>query len=418
MFTFLLGYLNRHKAQPVAMAQDPWGNNNDNKNNDQPPDLDELFNKLLRRNPRRSGSNNGGDSGNPAPYRLPGKLILLVLAVAFIGWLGSGVYTVRERENGVETFLGRYARTTKAGLNWHVPAPFGQVSKVDVTSISSMRVGEFKSQSGRVSTSDQRNGQMLTSDENIVEIGAAVQYRIRDAKNYLFQANQPEEVLRDIVISAIREVVGSNTVDDILIDKRGEWPQEAKQIIDKTLEQYNLGFEIVAFELQDARAPVEVQDAFEDAVRAREDEERLGLEAEAYARERIPVARGEAKRLLQAAQAYKAETLARAAADSSRFNNLLAAYRENPEVMRERLYLDTMANLYAHSNKVLVDADNARPILNLGGTPATTALPALQDDSSAADSSSTATAQPAAPTTVPARTPATNSRSNERSRSR
>ena len=417
MFTFLLGYLNRHKAQPVAMAQDPWGN--DNKNNDQPPDLDELFNKLLRRNPRRS--NNSGDNnsgGSPAPYRLPGKLILLVLAVAFIGWLGSGVYTVRERENGVETFLGRYARTTKAGLNWHVPVPFGQVSKVDVTSISSMKVGEFKSQSGRVSTSDQRNGQMLTSDENIVEIGAAVQYRIRDAKNYLFQANQPEEVLRDIVISAIREVVGSNTVDDILIDKRGEWPQEAKQIIDKTLEQYNLGFEIVAFELQDARAPVEVQDAFEDAVRAREDEERLGLEAEAYARERIPVARGEAKRLLQAAQAYKAETLARAAADSSRFNNLLAAYRENPEVMRERLYLDTMANLYAHSNKVLVDADNARPILNLGGTPATTSLPALQDDSSAADSSSTATAQPAAPTTVPARTPATNSRSNERSRSR
>ena len=416
MFTFLLGYLNRHKAQPVAMAQDPWGNNNDNKNNDQPPDLDELFNKLLRRNPRRSGSNNGGDSGSPAPYRLPGKLILLVLAVAFIGWLSSGVYTVRERENGVETFLGRYLRTTKAGLNWHFPAPFGQVSKVDVTSISSMRVGEFKSQSGRVSTSDQRNGQMLTSDENIVEIGAAVQYRIRDAKNYLFQANQPEEVLRDIVISAIREVVGSNSVDDILIDKRGEWPQEAKQIIDKTLEQYNLGFEIVAFELQDARAPVEVQDAFEDAVRAREDEERLGLEAEAYARERIPVARGEAQRHLQAAQAYKAETLARAAADSSRFNNLLAAYRENPEVMRERLYLDTMAGIYAQSNKVLVDADGARPIINLGDAPALPAPIAIQDNSAA--TTTPAAVPPANNSSNNTRTPATNSRSNERSRSR
>jgi hflK protein len=322
---------------------------------------------------------------------------------------------VRERENGVETFLGRYARTTKAGLNWHVPAPFGQVTKVDVTSISSMKVGEFKSQSGRISTSDQRNGQMLTSDENIVEIGAAVQYRIRDAKNYLFQANQPEEVLRDIVISAIREVVGSNTVDDILIDKRGEWPQEAKQIIEKTLEQYNLGFEIVAFELQDARAPVEVQDAFEDAVRAREDEERLGLEAEAYARERIPVARGEAKRLLQAAQAYKAETLARAAADSSRFNNLLAAYRENPEVMRERLYLDTMAGIYAHSNKVLVDADGARPIINLGDAPA---LPA----SLSSESTSTAASIPPAPLVAPAatnnKTPASNNSRNDRSRSR
>ena len=261
MFTFLLGHLSRRRPQPVAMAQDPWGNDNDgNKKNDQPPDLDELFNKLLRRNPRRNNGNSGGDNGGgPAVFRLSGKIILLILAALFVAWLSSGVYTVRERENGVETFLGRYSRTTKAGLNWHVPVPFGQVNKVDVTSISSMKVGEFKSQSGRVSTSDQRNGQMLTSDENIVEIGAAVQYRIRDAKNYLFQANQPEEVLRDIVISAIREVVGSNTVDDILIEKRGEWPQEAKQIIDKTLEQYNLGFEIVAFELQDARAPVEVR---------------------------------------------------------------------------------------------------------------------------------------------------------------
>ena len=385
MFTFLLGHLSRRRPQPVAMAQDPWGNDNDgNKKNDQPPDLDELFNKLLRRNPRRNNGNSGGDNGGgPTVFRLSGKIILLILAALFVAWLSSGVYTVRERENGVETFLGRYSRTTKAGLNWHVPVPFGQVNKVDVTSISSMKVGEFKSQSGRVSTSDQRNGQMLTSDENIVEIGAAVQYRIRDAKNYLFQANQPEEVLRDIVISAIREVVGSNTVDDILIEKRGEWPQEAKQIIDKTLEQYNLGFEIVAFELQDARAPVEVQDAFEDAVRAREDEERLP----AKARDKLALA----------------------------FNNLLAAYRENPAVMRERLYLDTMAGIYAQSNKVLVDADDARPIINLGDAPA---LPAPL----ASESTAPAANIPPAPVVTPAaangKTPASNNSRNDRSRSR
>lgn len=418
----LTSSLLRKRPRPLAMAQDPWGDNNgpDKKNNDQPPDLDEFFSRLFNRRSNRGNNNNGdggnGSGGSRAPLHLPGKLITLIIAAIACIWLASGVYTVRERENGVETFLGRYTRTTKAGLNWHFPVPFGQVTKVDVTSISSMKVGELKSQSGRISTSNQRNGQMLTSDENIVEIGAAVQYRIRDAKNYLFQANQPEEVLRDIVISAIREVVGSNTVDDILIDKRGEWPQEAKQIIDKTLVQYDLGFEIVAFELQDARAPVEVQDAFEDAVRAREDEERLGLEAEAYARERIPVARGEAKRLVQAAQAYKAETLARAAADSSRFNNLLAAYRENPAVMRERLYLDTMAGIYAHSNKVLIDANNSRPIINLGGitAPAAAAVQeeAASDNTAAATPTSTGKT-PAAATTTPA-----NSRSNERSRSR
>ena len=227
MFILISSLLKKH-TRPLAMAQDPWGNNNepDKKNNDQPPDLDEFFSRLIGRRPNR-GNNNNSDNGSSsrAPLYLPGKLIILVIAAFLCIWLASGIYTVRERENGVETFLGRYTRTTKSGLNWHFPIPFGQVTKVDVTSISSMKVGELKSQSGRISTSNQRNGQMLTSDENIVEIGAAVQYRIRDAKNYLFQANQPEEVLRDIVISAIREVVGSNTVDDILIDKRGEWPQ-------------------------------------------------------------------------------------------------------------------------------------------------------------------------------------------------
>ncbi|MDO4643371.1 MAG: FtsH protease activity modulator HflK [Cardiobacteriaceae bacterium] len=419
MFSFLLGYFSRQrKPQVIAMSQDPWGNNdsdNDKKNNNQPPDLDEFFNKLLRLRPRKNTGGEGG--GSRMPVHISGKFLFLLVCAGLCIWLATGVYTVRERENGVETFLGRYLRTTKAGLNWHFPAPVGQVSKVDVTSISSMQVGELKSQSGRISTSNQRNGQMLTSDENIVEIGAAVQYRIRDAKNYLFQSNQPEEVLRDIVISAIREVVGSNTVDDILIDKRGEWPQEAKQIIDKTLEQYNLGFEIVAFELQDARAPVEVQDAFEDAVRAREDEERLGLEAEAYARERIPVARGEAKRLLQAAQAYKAETLARATADSSRFNNLLGAYRENPAVMRERLYLDTMASVYAHSNKVLVDADNSRPIINLGAAPdLSQVFPVVQESVSQSSVPAPVVVQPS---TTTYKAPVNqNNRNDERSRSR
>lgn len=369
MFSSLPGDCHRQrKPKPILMAQDPWGNNdeqdNSEKKNNQPPDLEEFFGKIFKRG--KTGNNN-----RRTPTPLPGKFIGLGIAAILGIWLASGFYTVRERENGVETFLGRYTKTTRAGLNWNYPFPLGRVEKVDVTSVFTMNVGELKTQSSRISTSSQRNGQMLTSDENIVEIGATVKYRIKNAKNYLYQANKPEAVLRDIVISAIREVVGANTVDDILINKRGEWPQQVKEIITQMLGKYHLGFEIIAFELQDARPPAEVQDAFEDAVRAREDEERLRLEAEAYARERLPKSRGEAERLLQNAQAYRAEVLAKATADTSVFDNLLAAYRKNPEVMRERLYLDSMAEVYKNSQKILVDAKDSRPIINLGA-----ALPA------------------------------------------
>ena len=227
------------RLSPLAMAsQDPWGERPESdkptdkprsSGSDGPPDLDELFAKLINRKPK-SGDKKGGSSngGMPSMPPISAKLIVLVIAAALVAWLATGVYTVQERENGVETVLGRYTNTTKAGLNWNWPAPIGSVEKVDVTSISTMRVGEFKTQKGSISTSSQRNGQMLTSDENIVEIGAAVQYRIGNAKNFLFQAEQPVDILEDIVISAIREVVGANSVDEILRDRRNEWLNKPK----------------------------------------------------------------------------------------------------------------------------------------------------------------------------------------------
>lgn len=365
------------RLSPLAMAsQDPWGERPNEKPSDKPssnssdgpPDLDELFSKLIKRKPNSGKNNKGGDSNGGMPSLPPvsAKMVILIIAAAIVAWLATGIYTVQERENGVETVLGRYTDMTKAGLNWNWPAPVGSVEKVDVTSISTMRVGEFKTQKGSISTSSQRNGQMLTSDENIVEIGAAVQYRIGNAKNFLFQAEQPVDILEDIVISAIREVVGANSVDEILRDRRNEWPQQAKNIIIDTLKQYDLGFEIVAFELQDARAPAEVQDAFEDAVRAREDEERLRLQAEAFARERLPVARGRAAEMVEQAQAYQVNILADANAAVSRFDDLLSAYQLDKEVMRQRLYLDTMIDVYANTPKVLLDAGDSQPIINLG----------------------------------------------------
>lgn len=377
-------------ARKLAMASnDPWGERpeessdrnpsgqkGDNRDGDRPPDLDELFSRLIGRG-RNNGNSGGGDGGNrgnrgnrrPGLPSLPGlspKLIAIGAAVLAGLWLASGIYTVQERENGVEIVMGRFKQITGSGLNWNWPYPLGRVEKVDIASISTMRVGEFKTQKGTVSTSSQRTGQMLTRDENIVEIGAAVQYRISDPRQYLFQVNAPVDVLQDIVVSAIREVVGSYDVDEVLRDRRNEWPQQARQIITEMVNEFGVGVEIVAFELQDARAPVEVQDAFEDAVRAREDEERLRLEAEAYANEQIPVARGEAEQMMQRAMAYQAETVADAKASVSRFDNLLGAYGEDKMVMRERLYLETMTDVYAKSRKVVVDAEGSRPIINLG----------------------------------------------------
>lgn len=379
MFTILTlsQYIAQQRAaRGLQMAQDPWGGRQDNQQNDskgrdQPPDLDELFNKLIGRRNSNGGGNGdngenrrGGGSLPPMNFQFNGKLAGLTGAVLLALWLGSGIYTVKERENGVEIVLGKYSSTSKSGLNWRVPYPFGRVEIVDVQSISTMRVGEFKTQKGSVSTQDQRVGQMLTKDENIVEIGAAVQYRISDARAFQFNAADPVEVLGDVVTSAIREVVGANTVDDILTDRRNEWPQQARKIIEETIAAYGLGIEVVALELQDARVPVEVQDAFEDAVRAREDEERLRLQAEAFANERLPIARGHAEQQVQAAKAYAAQIEARAAADATRFTVLLNAYQQDKAALRSRLYLETMSAVYADNPKVVLEGD-ATPIINM-----------------------------------------------------
>ena len=424
----------RAGSRRLAMAsRDPWGERPDegssekkpDAQNDQPPDLDELFARLIGRRGNRNGGDNGqGDGGSRRPSlpQLPGlspKLVGIVALLVFAVWVASGIYTVQERENGVEIVLGRYKETTRSGLNWNWPYPVGQVEKVDVASIATMRVGEFKTQKGTISTTSQRTGQMLTRDENIVEIGAAVQYRIADPRQFLFNVNSPVDVLQDIVVSAIREVVGSYDVDEVLRDRRNEWPQQVRQIITETVKEFGIGVEIVALELQDARAPAEVQDAFEDAVRAREDEERLRLEAEAYANEQIPVARGQAEQMMQKAMAYEVEVLAEAAANVSRFDNLLAAYQQDKSAMRERLYLETMTDVYGKSRKVMVDAKDTRPIISLGNTPAL--APVLDGEiqgstNGAATGASTQPARNGSASAPPTQDERTGNRLRERSR--
>lgn len=422
---------NRGKKRPLAMAEDPWGGRGEKPQGSPekepgPPDLDEFFKKLLggRRDKRADDEHGGGGNGGgrpPVDMRVSPKLIAVAIAAAAVLWLASGFYTVKERENGVETVLGRYTATTKSGLNWNWPAPIGHVNKVDVQSISTMRIGEFRTQKGSVSTQDQRVGQMLTKDENIVEIGAALQYRISDPRAYEFNAENPVGVLNDIVTSAIREVVGANTVDDVLTNRRNEWPQEARQIIIDTVKQYDLGIEVVALELQDARVPAEVQDAFEDAVRAREDEERLRLQAEAYANERLPIARGEAQKRVQAAKAYAVAAVAQAEAEATRFNDLLAAYNKDKTALRKRVYLETMSDVYSQNRKVVMDS-GVKPIISMDSAAPVPAVQAAaeQDASAAAErpKAAPASVQPAASTAAAPESASEEARSRSRSRGR
>lgn len=379
MFYLLKKFINLWRPKP-QLAEDPWGQRpEDNRPKNRgdaegPPDLDELLGRFLKSNRRKNNgdgdnSNNRGDNSFLDPSELSPKHILIGLGVLLLIWLSSGFYTVREREHGVVLLMGKYHSTSGSGLNWFWPMPIGKVEKVDVQSIQTLRVGEFKTQKGVVSTRDQRIGQMLTKDENIVEIGVAVQYRVNNAQAYLFEAKHPEDLLREVVVGAIREVVGANSVDEVLTDRRGEWPQEARQIITRTVNDYGIGLEVVALEVQDARAPAEVQDAFEDAVRAREDEERLRLQAEAFTNERIPLARGQAAQIVQASEAYAAKTIAKAEGDASRFNSILSAYNLDPKVLRERLYLETLEGVYSASPKVFVDSEGSHLILNMGDTP-------------------------------------------------
>ncbi|MGY0400130.1 MAG: FtsH protease activity modulator HflK, partial [Ostreibacterium sp.] len=269
----------------MTQDNDPWGDNPRNTNgNDLSALLDKLKNSLFGNQPgSNQPENNGQPSSNGFP-RLSGKAVAPIVAIAALGWLSTGVYILPEGFHGVELSFGRYTETAiQPGFNWHKPFPIGTVTKVDIGSLKNLTVG---SKNGNL------EGQMLTSDENIVEVSLSAQYKVGNAEKYLFNVNDPEQVLRETLISSIREVVGASTVDYVLTDGRAEWPTKVRENLIETLKGFNVGFDIARVELRDAKAPEQVQEAFDDAVKSREDAARYKLQAEAYQNEQIPLARG------------------------------------------------------------------------------------------------------------------------------
>lgn len=351
---------------------DPWGDNPRNvENNDFGAVLEKLKDSLFgsgggnqspnqnHNNQNNNDHNNGGNGSKPS-FTMPnfsGKAILPIAAILGLGWISTGIYILPEGSHGVELAFGKYSETAvQAGFNLRKPFPIGSVDKIDVESIKTLSVG---------STNGNSEGQMLTSDENIVEISLSVQYKISDANAYLFNVNNPEKVLKEALISSIREVVGASNVDYVLTDGRAEWPAKVQENLIKTLNGFNVGLDILRVELRNAEAPKEVQAAFADAVKAREDAQRYKLQAEEYRNTKIPLARGNAKEITEQAEAYKSAVISKATGEANRFDNILTTYKLAPKVTRDRMYLETLQSVYSNVNNVVVATGENAPMMYL-----------------------------------------------------
>lgn len=348
--------------QPGGGKKDPWnsGGGGSGDGGDQGPDVEAFLNRLKGNLNRVFGG--GGSSGTGRSQGGPSVLWLIVGVLAL--WVAMDAWTmIDERQRGVVLRFGKFDRIMTPGPNFKLPRPFESVTKVDVTQV--------RNQNGEV--------RLLTSDENIVQVEYAVQYSIADPQLYLFGAKNPEETLKEAAESAVREVIGSAEMDATLTGERAALAQEARERLQSTLDNYRTGLQISVFNLQNARPPSEVREAFDDAISAREDRERKKSEAEAYASRVGPEARGTAARIRTEAEGYKATVIARANGDAERFQLLAAEYRKAPEVTRQRLYLETMQHVLSGNRKVYAgDGNNVLylPMEGAAGAPGLNRLPA------------------------------------------
>lgn len=344
-------------------GKDPWGNKN---NQDGPPDLDEIVKNLQK---RFSGLFGGGKKGGGSTSSGGGSMGILgvgiIALLLLLGWMATGLYIVEQGERAVILRFGKLVDTTTAGLNWHFPAPIEKRIIVNVEEVNTVEVGYRSTRNGSLQAVP-RESLMLTEDENIIDIAFAVQYRIQDPTQFLFNVSDNKDVVvRAATEAAVRETIGKTSMDEALTSGRAEVITKTRDIVQTILDRYESGIEIVTVEMQHALPPAEVKAAFDDAVKAREDEVRLVNEAEAYSNDVIPRARGRAARIEQDAEAYKAAIIATASGEAERFTQVAKAYAKAPEVTRERMYIETMEKVLTGSNLVVIDQQNSNNIMYL-----------------------------------------------------
>ena len=336
-----------------------WGSR-DNKNQEQsPPDIEEVFNNLLK---KLGGGNKKGGSNNTSP-NIPsfnlGKILPIAAVIGGIIWGASGFYTIKEAERGVTLRFGQFHSTVQPGLNWK-PTFIDKVVPVNVE-----QVRELKTQ-----------GAMLTKDENMVKVEMTVQYRVQNPEKYLFSVSNADNSLGQATDSALRYVIGHMTMNDVLTTGRAVVREDTWKALNDIIKPYDMGLEVIDVNFQSARPPEEVKDAFDDAIKAQEDEQRYIREAEAYAREKEPIARGDAQRIVEEATAYKDRVVLDAQGEVERLQRLLPEFKAAPDLLKERLYIQTMEKVMANTPKVMLDSNNGNnltvlPLEQLMGKKAT-----------------------------------------------
>ena len=357
--------------EPGGSGKDPWGQRP--KGQQGPPDLDEIVRNVQKKLSALFGGGKGGGtgkgkgngSGGMSPQAVGGAGMGLILVVGLGLWIASGFYIVQQGERGVVLRFGAYTEATEAGLRWHMPWPIESREIVNIQNTYNMEVGYRSNPSTDAKSTVPREALMLTEDENIIDIEFAVQYRIKDAGDYLFNVRNPETTIRQAMESAVRETAGQSTMDFVLTEGREEVGQKTQDLAQKILDSYKAGIFIYKVEMQKAYPPEEVKAAFDDAVKAREDEERFKNEAEAYANDIIPRARGKATRMIQEAEGHKASVIARAEGDARRFNLIVREYAKAPRVTRDRLYIETMEAVLSSTTKIFIDQKAGNNLLYL-----------------------------------------------------
>ena len=346
--------------------KDPWGQGNGQSG---PPDLDQVIRDLQKKlsgifgKSSSRGGGGGGSGGGKGKGLSLGRTGGSLLAIVVVGlWIASGFYVVDQSEQGVELRFGKFQEVKPAGLRWHMPYPIELVEIVNVQQVRTVEVG-YRTREGGTTRDGAtqlvlvpREALMLTADENIIDIQFAVQYNIRDPRDLLFKVSEPaDQVVRQATESAVREIVGRSSMDFVITGGRAEIAFETRELLQTILDRYETGITVRAVEMQNAQPPAEVKDAFDDAVRAREDEERLKNEAEAYANDIIPKSRGAAARIVQEAEAYKESVIATSQGEASRFLQVLEEFNLAPGVTRDRLYLEAMEEVLSRSTKLVID---------------------------------------------------------------
>jgi membrane protease subunit HflK len=338
----------------------------------QPPDLDELWRDLNRKlgglfggkGGGRGAGNSGGSGGGFQPdIKNAGVGVGLILGIVFVIWFGTGFFIVQEGQQAVITQFGKYKSTVGAGFNWRLPYPIERHELVFVTQIRSADVGR----DSIIKSTGLRESAMLTEDENIVEIKFAVQYRLSDARAWLFESRNPTDAVVQAAETAVREVVGKMRMDTALAEERDQIAPRVRTLMQTILDRYKVGVEVVGINLQQGgvRPPEQVQSSFDDVLKAGQERERAKNEAQAYANDVIPRAVGSASRLNEEAAAYKARIVAQAQGDAQRFASVLAEYQKAPQVTRDRMYLEAMQQIYGSVTKVLVESRQGANLLYL-----------------------------------------------------